>query len=97
MIEQTQITVRRSTRFPDRFRNYQVMLDGKIAGSVGACRALTVPAKPGRQSFVLRIDWCCSEKVDFDCGRNCPGLRVFFVIFYVLFFSQEYLWVQRAE
>lgn len=102
---QTQITVRRTTSYADRWRAYEVKVDGVVVGSVRARESVTVPVNPGKHSLVLRIDWCGSEQIDFevqpgehvffDCG-SLAGWRIVLAIFYILFRTREYLWLRRS-
>ena len=106
MSDQAQITVRRTTNYPDRLRAYKVKLDGVVIGSVRARESVTVPVAPGRHSVVLRIDWCGSEQIDFEvqpgqhlffeCGSNLVGWRVLLALFYILFRTHQYLWLRQA-
>ena len=106
MSDQTQITVRRTTSYADRLRAYKVKVDGVVVGLVRARESITVPVSPGRHSLVIRIDWCGSEQIDFEaqsgehihfaCGSNLAGWRLLLTIFYVTFWTRQYLWLRQA-
>lgn len=105
MSDQTQITVRRTTSYPDRLRAYKIKVDDVVVGAVRARESFTIPISPGRHSIVLQIDWCGSEQIDFearpgerilfDCGNNLTGSAVFWVLFYIVFRPHQYLWLRR--
>ena len=106
MNDQPQITVRRATSYPDRFRAYEVKLDDIPVGSVRVRGALTVPVSPGKHSLLLRIDWCGSPRIDFEarpgeqlvfeCGSSLAGWRLLLGLFYIIFRTKQYLWLRRA-
>ena len=106
MSDQTQITVRRTTSYADRLRAYKVKVDGVVVGLVRARESITVPVSPGRHSLVIRIDWCGSEQIDFEaqsgehvrfeCGSSLTGWRLLLVVFYITFWTRQYLWLRRA-
>src|SRR5687767_12670256 len=105
MSEQAQITVRRTTGYPDRLRAYKVNVDGAVVGLIRARESVTVPISPGRHSVRLRIDWCSSEQIDFqtqpgehvffECGSSLSGWRVLLALFYITFWTHRYLWLRR--
>jgi hypothetical protein len=106
MSNQAQITVRRTTNYPDRLRAYKVRVDGVVVGSIHARKSATVCIAPGRHSLVIRIDWCGSEQIDFDaqsdehvlfeCGNSRVGWRIVAALFYMIFRPRQYLWLRRA-
>lgn len=93
--------------YADRLRAYKVKVDGVVVGSVRARESVNVPVAPGRHSLVIRIDWCGSEQIDFEvqagehaffeCGSNLAGWRVVLVLFYIIFLTQQYLWLRRSS
>lgn len=101
-----QITIKRTTSYPDRLRAYKIKVDGMVVGSARAGETVTIPVSPGAHSIVLRIDWCGSDKVDFDiqadgsvffeCGSNLSGWRMILALFYVIFKTHCYLWLRRT-
>ena len=106
MSNQTQITVRRTTSYADRFRAYKVKIDGVVVCSVRAGDIATIPVISGRHSLELRIDWGGSEKIDFaikpaericfECGSSLAGWRVLLALFYATFQPHQWLWLRRA-
>ena len=106
MEDQAQITVRRTTSYADRLRAYKIKIDGVITGAVRAHESVTIPVSSGRHSLVIRIDWCGSQQIDFDvqpgehiffeCGSSLAGWRVLFAFFYIIFRTNQYLWLRRA-
>jgi hypothetical protein len=105
MSDQAQITVRRTTSYADRLRDYKVKVDRVVVGSVGPGEAITIPISAGRRSLVIRIDWCGSEQIDFEvqpgqhvsfeCGSNLTGWRILLTLLYITFRTNQYLWLRR--
>jgi hypothetical protein len=106
MSDETRLTVHRTTSYADRLRAYKVIVDGSLAGTVGAGQSVSIPMTPGRHTLVLQIDWCGSEEipfeartgehVTFECGSSLAGWRVFLAAYYFLLRTQDYLWLRRA-
>lgn len=106
MSDEAQITIRRGKSYADRLRAYKVVLDGLAVASVRAGESVTVPVTAGSHAIRLRVDWCGSEEVRFEaqvgesiafeCGNSLTGWRIFLVLFYVIFRSNQYLWLRRA-
>ena len=106
MSNQTEVSVRRTTSYPDRLRRYKVKLDGVVAASVAAGESITLPIVAGTHAIELRIDWCGSERLGFDvqpgehiafeCGSNLIGWRILLAPLYIALRTHQYLWLRRA-
>lgn len=100
------ITISRDSGFADKFRAYQVMLDGKSIGEIndGETESFDVPT--GRHELRLEIDWCGSNTVVFDldrndlafeCGSNLRGLRRYLALIYISFKRKSYIWLKQSD
>ena len=106
MSDETQVTVRRMTSYADRLRGYKVKVDDVVVGLVQAGESVTIPVAPGRHSMVIRIDWCGSEQIDFEvqagehaffeCGSSLVGWRIVLALFYIVFRTNQYLWLRHS-
>ena len=95
------IRVKRSTSYVDRIRAYRILVDGQEMARLDAGQSVDLPVVSGRHTIVAKIDWCSSptlnvticdgETVNFECGSNLRGLRIFLAIIYVLFLRDQYL------
>lgn len=104
---QTQITVTRKTSYADRLRAYKVVIDGEAVGAVRARKSVTIPVAPGKHSLEIRIDWCGSERIDFEvrsgehvlfeCGSNLTGWRVLLAFSSIGSRADQYLWLRRTN
>jgi hypothetical protein len=98
--------IRRTTKYPDRFRKYRLFVDGEPVGRIGAGRELEVGVAPGRHEIVARIDWCSSNTLELnvqvgdvrtlEVGSNMTGWRLMGMKRQVLDRSSEYLFLREA-
>jgi hypothetical protein len=103
----TSLVLYRDSGFVDAFRKYAILIDGTKIGSIENGGTKTISLEPGTHTLKLTIDWCSSNVITFDlttsetarfrCGSNLRGLRVFCVIFYVLFAPSEYLYLTTSS
>ena len=101
------ITVRRGTSYADRFRAYNIVLDGAVIGKVKRGESVELQASPGHHAIMLKIDWCRSnevefnvgldEKIYFECGSSLTGWKVLLAIFYLILLPHKYLWLQQVS
>jgi hypothetical protein len=102
-----EIAINRKTRYPDRFRAYEILIDGSKVGSVGASQSATILVTPGVHSLGMKIDWCRSNvlhfealvgnRLVFDCGSNMTGWRMFLMSFNVGTHADSYLWLKQVD
>ena len=105
--ESTTLTVSRSTSYTDRIRRYGVYLDDHQVASLGALESISFSALPGKHSLVIKIDWCRSNVVEFDCrsggalsfecGSSMTGMRALLALLYVTIWRHQYLWLRGAD
>ncbi len=85
------ITIRRLSSYADFLRTYNILIDGKIAGTIknGETKVLPAPTVGAHEIWVT-IDWCQSNKLaftydqtplTFECASDMRGARVFLAIF----------------
>lgn len=101
------IRVKRSTSYSDRIRAYRILVDGQEMARLNAGQSVDLPVVSGRHTIVAKIDWCSSptlnvdirdgETVNFECGSNLRGLRLFLAIIYVLFQRDQYLTLNQLS
>ncbi|WP_071394874.1 hypothetical protein [Bacillus tuaregi] len=98
------IEIKRAVSWADRLRNYQVILDEEVVGSIRPQGAFEYPVKPGLHTLYLQIDWCRSNKLEFGIRDNetlrfkCGGLRDFkflAIIWYITIKRNKYLWIKQ--
>ena len=63
MAEDNVCTIRfvRPPLFADRIRSYKILLNGKVAGSIGHDSTLEIAAPAGATTLEARIDWARSR------------------------------------
>lgn len=64
------IHVTRTNEFNNRFRDFQLYLDGVKVGTVANGKTQTLEVAPGRHTLEARIDWCSSPEIIFDIAGN---------------------------
>src|ERR1044071_6442811 len=97
----------RTTSFPDTARAYRVVVDGKTVGKLRPKEKLAVPIDEGTRDIEVRIDWCgCApvvvevkkdEELFFECGSNLANWRFLFVLIYIVFLRNDYLWLKEKK
>ncbi len=99
------IRVTRTTSYPDRIRAYRILVGGREMAKLNAGQSVIIPVSSGTHSVVAKIDWCGSptltfsiragETVEFQCGSNLCGLRIFLNLIYIIFLRNQYLTLTR--
>jgi len=89
----------------DKVRAYRIELDGQAVGRINAGQTVEIRVATGEHSIVAKIDWCGSpplnfdiregETLQFECGSNLQGLRIFLALVYVFFLRHQYLTLTR--
>lgn len=100
------LTISRNNLFRDELRGYKIIIDGNYCGSIKCGETKYIDIDPGNHTIYLTIDWCRSNKVDFDisenerikfkCGNSMKGWRILFAIIYTTFLKNKYLWINKA-
>ncbi|SEM72976.1 hypothetical protein SAMN05192533_105117 [Mesobacillus persicus] len=98
------IRIKRETSYPDRLRDYKVIVDEKEVGSLGSGGTLETSISPGFHTLYLKIDWCTSNKIEFEvqeeetleftCG-GLSGLKFLAVWWFITFGRHRYLWIKQ--
>jgi hypothetical protein len=106
MNQEAKLTINRSSYYPDRWRAYKIMLDGKEIGRNKAGEIFSSNVTAGNHRVFLKIDWCRSNFIDFTaelgsqvqllCGSSLEGWRIIFAIIYVTFLWDRYLWIRKS-
>lgn len=102
------VQIIRKNAFMDLFRAYRVLLDGKEVGRIKNGKQLRLEVPSGIHHLQLKIDWCYSNKVEFEiehsseflefeCGNNYTGKRVFLGVLNVLGSDKPYLWLKAKN
>lgn len=100
------IKIKRDSGYADRIRAYKVILDEKVIGEIKNGQEVTLEVPKGNHQLYLKIDWCRSNTVNFDandsaikfeCGSNLRGLKILLVMFYIIFFRDQYLWLKKSQ
>lgn len=60
------LTIKRGSKYPDRFRSYRVLLDGEDLGKLRVGGVLHAEVSDGPHVIEAQIDWCSSEPFEFD-------------------------------
>lgn len=107
VVPQAKITVRRVTWYPDRFRSFEIEVDGTIVGKVRAGESMTIPVVAGQHRIRVKIDWCGSETllfevedgahILFECGSTLAGWRMLLALLYITIWTRQYLWLRSVD
>jgi hypothetical protein len=83
-----------------------MLLDGIEVGQIAEGEVLNLEIEAGEHEIEARIDWCSSRPLRFQVESShqtilvrsaLRGLRLPLALFYVLFFSGEYLELDLIE
>ena len=97
------IKLRRVSRIVDIFRSYKIYLDDEYVGKVRHKGEAVIDVPEGTHSFMLKIDWCASNVVTFDmgkeellfeCGSYYDGWRIFKASSFIKNPTGDYLWLK---
>lgn len=98
------IRIKRDQGYVDRFRDYKVVLDGSVIGTIKNGQEREFHLSPGKYAIYIKIDWCRSNTVEieidqdivaFTCGSNLRGIKAFLSVIYIIFLPHRYLWLQK--
>ncbi|MCP4171386.1 MAG: hypothetical protein GY758_11505 [Fuerstiella sp.] len=100
------IRVTRSTSYMDFLLVYRILLDGHEVARISAGQTVDVPVASGRHSIVAKVNGAGSptrhfriaarKTVQFECGSNLRGLRIFLTMVYLLFLRDEWLTLDQV-
>jgi hypothetical protein len=97
------IRIKRDSGYADRLRAYKVVLDDNVVGVLNNGKQFELEVTPGKHRLQLKIDWGCSNIVDFEmkdcdiefqCGNNLKGFKILLSIFYATIFSNQCIWLR---
>lgn len=101
----TMIRLKRDSGYVDRMRAYKVMLDGEQVAKIKNGEQIEIDVAPGNHELYLKIDWCQSNRIEFDlnknamefeCGSSLRGDKFwipFIELYYITFKRKEYIWL----
>ena len=97
---------RENSRF-DQYRNYKIILDGKLLGKLSSNETKSFKINSGSHIIYVKIDWCRSNKIKFnssnssnssinlECGSFANNaLKGLLVFIYATVFRRKYLWLK---
>ncbi|MDM8000794.1 MAG: hypothetical protein QUS33_12610, partial [Dehalococcoidia bacterium] len=99
------IRISRREEHRDSLRPYRVVLDGRVVADIWEGQTIDVDAQPGDHLLHLKIDWCRSnivrlqvgkERIDFECGSSLRGTRIVLAMLYVTVLWNRYIWLRRT-
>ena len=100
------LKIRRYSAWQDKIRKYKIVLDGNTLGKISDGETLEFQISNGKHELILKIDWCRSQKltfdkkdddVEFECGSNLQGLKIFLGILYVTLKYNEYISLKQIR
>lgn len=108
MVENGMIQIKRKTRWDDRLRKYKIILDEEKIGTIRLKETFEYRLTPGKHTLYLKIDWCRSNKVEFEiqenetltfkCGARAGGTKIpFDTLWYITFGRNKYLWIKESS
>lgn len=98
------IRITRKYAMMDLFRAYKILLDDEEVGRIKNGKMLEIEVSPGTHLLQLKIDWCTSNQVEFkcrdeiiefECGNNFTGKKVFSGVLNTLGTRGDYLWLRQ--
>ena len=97
------IKIKRGSGYKDKIRAYKIVLDGKVTGEIKEGQEISLDTPKGPHQLYLKIDWCMSNKIDFDikndetinfeCGNNT---KFGMALLYVTVLRKQYLWLKKS-
>ena len=103
------LKIARLDEHTNRLRNIKLFLNNKETGTIANSAIKEFPVEPGRYSLYAKIDWCSSNKVDFEINSNetikfdlssfAKGgyPNGFSTLYYLIFRPAQYLILKKAD
>ncbi len=97
------VTLKRYSYYADKLRVYRVLLDNVEIATIGDGEIINLNIPDGDHKLQLKIDWASSDvlsftknslDIQFECGSNLSGFKVWFALFYIVFLPHKYLWIK---
>lgn len=99
------IKITRKNEYADRIRNYKILIDGNLFGTIKPNETISLYLPNGNHNIYLKIDWCKSNKINFtlsekenlhfECGNNLKGWKLLISILYITILKNRYLWIKK--
>ncbi len=101
------LIIKRDNNYPDLLRDYQVLINNKPIGKISNNSIIEFENIAINSSVQLKIDWCYSNKVIlnqsaddtfvFLAKPSCSGWKIIFYPFYITFFRNNYIILERVN
>lgn len=101
------INIKRDSSYADKLRSYKVILDGEVVGELADGQSKSFNVEPGTHTLYMKIDWARSNKLtfrsagtqtlNFRCGSNLKGAKVFLAIVYATILPHKYINLERID
>ncbi|MDR0228054.1 MAG: hypothetical protein LBI72_03205 [Flavobacteriaceae bacterium] len=90
----SRVIIRRRKSFIERFRNFNIYLDGDKVMSVKNGEQVTLNISPGKHLIIVKIDWNTSNSIIFDIKE---GQTIQYKVFVDGFFKAFYHAIARPN
>ena len=64
------IIISRENLYADKLRNYKIIIDEKYYDDIKQGEIKNIYISPGNHTIYLKIDWCRSNKINFNVSEN---------------------------
>lgn len=100
------IIITRLKEYHDKFRKYNIYIDGEKAGTIGSGETKTFNVQPGLHTVAAKIDWCCSQTLAVNCTdtnhltvASFKSKKSFFfdAIYFITIGRKEYLVLEEQR
>lgn len=86
----------------DNLRNYEVVIDGEVVGSLAPGQASMFDLASGEHEIVMKIDWARSDEISFSLSagqtvrfRCAPRANVFTDLYWATLGRRRYIKLTR--
>ncbi len=107
MVNIAKVVLSRKKQYSDLLRNYRVILDGEEIGKIFRGERKEFSISPGKHEIELKIDWCGSNKlnfeikdnetINFNCKSTLEGWELLLMIVYLTELRDQYLNIDKVE
>lgn len=101
------INVSRQSTYYDKYRDYEIIIDGIRYGNIGDGETKEIDIVDGSHSIYLKIDWCRSNElifiesknklIEFQCGNSVQGLKKLLTLLYISILKNKYLFIKCKD
>ncbi len=103
------IRLTRENDYVDKIRAYKIYVDEVYLGDIGNNETREFVVDSGKHSIYAKIDWCRSNKLEFDSTGSVVELEVgsalgrgkflipFIGLIYITLLKNDYLWIKEKE